>query len=165
MSNLQLRNQGLLFKWLSRFFVEPSALWRKVIQEKYNYPPYITMVGILDVNKGGLWKNICNSLARNTNASYIIRNCIRRQLGNGVGTLFWFDIWASDMALKDNFPRLFSISPSHMATTNQTGSCTDCLWAWNLNWKQGFRPVIWRSGKNSLIFLIRSILTLKMRIS
>ena len=32
---LQETNQALLTKWLWRFYMEPTAFWRKLIQSKY----------------------------------------------------------------------------------------------------------------------------------
>lgn len=58
--NLLHRNIALLFKWLWRFLNEPDALWRKIIQAKYNYSPSFTISDLTIPTRGGPWRGICS---------------------------------------------------------------------------------------------------------
>jgi hypothetical protein len=40
-------------------------------------------------------------------------------LGDGKGTRFWEDIWVDDHALKDDYPRLYSLCFDHNITVTQ----------------------------------------------
>lgn len=87
-TNLLLRNLGLLFKWLWRFFEEPNSLWRLIIQSKYKYPSHFTLANLFKISKGGPWKEICNSILSHHQAQSLINTCTRMSIGNGRRTFF-----------------------------------------------------------------------------
>lgn len=139
-SNLQVRNQGLLFKWLWRFFIEKSALWRQIINVKYNYPCYLTMSDFAEIKRGGIWKNICNSLLRNPVSKTFIKSGTRRKIGNGASTMFLYDCWASENPLKVICPRLFHLSLNQTGYISQMGSWKNNEWVWDFSWARFLRP-------------------------
>lgn len=74
-SNLLLRNLGLLFKWIWRFFEEPNSFWRQIIQTKYNYPSTITLPNLSKISKGGPCKEICNFILSHPEANSLMKSC------------------------------------------------------------------------------------------
>lgn len=139
-SNILNRNLGLMFKWLWRFFNEPTALWREIVMAKYRYPSNITITEFSPLYKGGPWKNICNAIWNHPQAKNIAVGCIRKQIGSGEKTFFWHDTWVGDRTLKSLCPRLFSISPTPMASVEDMGYWLNDEWNWLFNWKRNLRP-------------------------
>ena len=63
-SNLLFRNLGLLYKWVWRYFREPTSLWRQIVQAKYKYSSSFCLQKVDLLKKGGPWRNICNALLK-----------------------------------------------------------------------------------------------------
>ena len=57
-------------------------------------------------------------------------------LGNGRRTLFWRDKWAGNICLRDEFPRLFSLSNEKFGTVNMFYSIRDAQGNWSLNFRR-----------------------------
>uniref|UniRef100_A0A2N9IY74 Reverse transcriptase domain-containing protein n=1 Tax=Fagus sylvatica TaxID=28930 RepID=A0A2N9IY74_FAGSY len=76
-------NKALLGKWLWRFGIEESKLWRRVVAIKYG------------IERGG-WEEF---------SSHILFD-----VGNGVRVHFWHDRWCGSRLLKEMFPLLFECS-------------------------------------------------------
>ncbi|XP_068504164.1 uncharacterized protein [Phaseolus vulgaris] len=51
---------------------------------------------------------------------------------------FWKDSWLMGEALKNVFPRLFSISSNKHAKLSDLGSWSDGRWVWGLDWRRPF---------------------------
>lgn len=97
--NLLNPNLSLLIKWWWRFFSEPNALWRKIIQGKYGYHSPFSWSDFSIPSMGGPWKQICSSILLNPSAKRIAKSCVRKLVGNGDSTLFWHDLWAGPIPL------------------------------------------------------------------
>ena len=138
-SNLLFRNLGLLFKWLWRYNLEPKALWRTVIQSKYRYPHNYSLADLSHIKCGGPWKKICNTLLSNPKASSLLKNGLRKSVGDGSDTLFWLETWLHEKPLKIACPRLFRISPLQNAHVNEMGCWRNGVWYWSLTWARPFR--------------------------
>lgn len=134
--NLLHMNFALLCKWVWRYFSEPSALWRRVIHEKYDHPPTFNIHDFYTPTKGGLWRNIYKAVLSFLEAKSLLNTKIKTSIGNGVGTLFWHDVWACDRPLKSAFPRLFKLSTNLMASGAMTGVWNGHEWLWCFSWKR-----------------------------
>jgi len=60
---------------------------------------------------------------------------LRRVVGNGRNTLFWFDCWVGEMSLKLKYPRLFDLAVSKECSVEEM---------WRLGWMEGDRAWVWR---------------------
>lgn len=98
--NMLARNLGLLFKWLWRYFQEPKALWRQIIEAKYKYPQEFRMADLAPIRQGGPWKSLCNNILHHENSKKLLVPGSRMQVGNGRKMLFWHDVWINNSALK-----------------------------------------------------------------
>jgi len=102
--NLLMFNHTLLGKWLWRYGVEREAWWRVAVESKYGslWGGWCSRksVGAYGV---GLWKNIRKRWG-------IFSGFSRLEVGDGVRTKFWHDLWCGDMVLKEAFLVLFGIA-------------------------------------------------------
>ena len=138
--NLAHRNLALMFKWLWRYFHEPSALWRAVISDKYGYPSSLTFMDLSIPPSGGPWKQICKAVLTHPIAKTFGSQNIRKNVGCGNQTLFWHEIWVSDSPLKILFPRLFSNCVNPSATVSSLGVWDGLEWHWLIPWCRVLGP-------------------------
>lgn len=57
-------------------------------------------------------------------------------VGVGDTILFWMDSWTGYTLLKEQFPRLFSISLQQHQLISEVGFWNANLWDWNLTWRR-----------------------------
>jgi hypothetical protein len=96
-------NQALLGKWLWRYGREREALWRLVIDAKFESLKGGWCSKEVSGSFGvGVWKHIRREWEK-------FRNFVRFEVGNGANISFWHDRWCGDRSLKQCFPPLFSI--------------------------------------------------------
>ena len=60
------------------------------------------------------------------------------KVGDGKDIYFWKDRWLMGEALKNVFPRLFSISSNKNAKLSELGSWSNGRWVWGLVWRRPF---------------------------
>jgi hypothetical protein len=102
--NIRRFNQALLGKWLWRFAHEEGAWWRSVLVAKYGSNWGGWRSGVISGSHGvGLWKFICMGW-------HNFRRFFKYDVGEGSKIRFWDDIWCGERALKEEYPRLFSIA-------------------------------------------------------
>jgi hypothetical protein len=96
-------NQALLGEWLWRYGRERDALWRLVIDAKFESLKGGWCSKEVSGSFGvGVWKHIRRGWEK-------FRNFVRFEVGNGSNISFWQDWWCGDRSLKQCFPDLFSI--------------------------------------------------------
>lgn len=83
---------------------------------------------------GGPWKRICAAILNNPITKPLALSGIRKKVGNGTNTKFWFDIWLGDSPLKNLFPRLFLL-----ASISSLGFWEGYLWRWSFYWRRNLR--------------------------
>lgn len=133
----------ILFKWLWRYFGEPSAFWRSFIADKKGYSSYLTFCNITIPSYGEPWKTICNMVLKHPVASLFGPQKIRKSVGCGTHTLFWQEVWLGNAPLKTLFPRLFLLSLNPLATIASLGIWDGFEWRWTLLWRRSLRPLAW----------------------
>lgn len=84
LTDLKIKNQSLLTKWIWRFQREKSTLQRHLITAKY-CSSLLPERSILKQSKGP-WKNIVQQLG-------FIFDYVVNIIGNGESTSFWKDSW------------------------------------------------------------------------
>jgi hypothetical protein len=97
-------NRALLGKWLCCYWIEREAWWRIAVDSKFGSLwggwRSFELVGAFGV---GLWKNIRKRWETFLGFS-------RFEVGDGVRTKFWHNIWREDTVLKKAFPVLFGVA-------------------------------------------------------
>ena len=92
--NMAIFNKALLGKWLWRYSMEPTSLWRQVIDSKYGGQGRDWCSDRVRATHGvSLWKHI--------RAGWdVFSNHISYKLGDGSRIRFWHDTWCGDLPLK-----------------------------------------------------------------
>lgn len=156
LGNALNKNLAMLFKWLWRYFDDPSQLWCQVIKAKFKYPASFTIHDLKIPVSGGPWKKICAAILNHPNAKKIAFQGIRKSVKSGTNCLFWLDIWAGSIPLKQAFPRLFSITSEPNASVSAFGFWEGLNWAWTFSWKRVLRPQD-REEKQQLDILLQNV--------
>ena len=127
-------NKALLGKWLWRFGLEESRLWRRVIASKYgvNSGGWTTK-SIRGSHGCGLWRSI------NSGWSDFVPY-VEFVIGTGDRILFWSDRWCGDRPLKDVFPDLYACASNRQATIASTliRSASGSHPEWNVHFVRNF---------------------------
>jgi hypothetical protein len=80
-----------------------------------------------------------------------------KKLGNGKGTRFWLDTWVGGSTLRQQFPRLFSISTHKESCIDQVGEWGAAGWEWKLEWRRSL--FVWEEELlTTLMNLIETII-------
>jgi len=109
-------------------------LWKKVINSKYGGWRSLRE-GEKD-NKDSLW---WKDLREDWSLKGWGRNfeeAINWKVGTGKDVLFWEDNWVGNGALKNAFPRLFSLSSSKASTMVEFGDWNNGKWEWKFVWRR-----------------------------
>jgi hypothetical protein len=97
-------NRALLGKWLWRFGLEESHLWRRVVVARYGVGRGGWFSNTPRGSHGcGLWKHICKGWEDFSRHTHF-------EVGMGSRVSFWHDRWCSDSPLRELFPRLYEFS-------------------------------------------------------
>jgi len=113
---------------------EKEGLWYRVLKARYRE------VGGR-VREGGQhdslwWRSVCSVRGRvNEGVGSWFDGNVRRMVGDGRTTLFWFDHWVGEMPLRIKFPRLFDLAINKESTVEEMAS---------LGWEVEGRAWEWR---------------------
>ncbi|GMI83779.1 hypothetical protein like AT4G29090 [Hibiscus trionum] len=106
--DLSTKNRALLNKWLWRYGLEPSSLWRKVIDAKYNYDPNLLLPRREKGRKESwLWRKIMQPMFEPGNP---FSQHTKLALGDGKHIEFWEDPWTEVPSLRSSFPRIYALA-------------------------------------------------------
>lgn len=105
----------------------------KVIVGKYGldsncWLPYVRGSG----PTSKIWADICSLENSSSPLGYSIRDIFRVQVNLGNATIFWEHSWLGETCLKDEYPRLFSLSTQQEVKAcllwgNSNGGCWELL--------------------------------------
>jgi hypothetical protein len=97
--NLKLQNQGLLLKYLHKFYNKVDIPWVHLLWNTYylgRIPHSMEPIGSF------WWKDVCKLMP-------IFRGFASSSVGDGLSTLFWKDDWLLGVNA-ENFPRAYSFA-------------------------------------------------------
>ncbi|GKB01989.1 hypothetical protein Tco_0830033 [Tanacetum coccineum] len=100
-------NRGLLFKWRWRFFNDKDALWSRFIRAVHGNSGGIEKNS--RVSYSSTWLSIVNEVNKMRNKGIDLLKYMKIQVGNGLNTKFWEDIWMGNKKFKTSFPRAFAL--------------------------------------------------------
>ena len=131
--NLQRFNQILLGKWFWRYGMDREALWKQVVEVKYEsiWGGWCTKED-QEAYGVGAWKGIRRGWNRfHTSLSF--------SRGNGERVKFWHDPWCGDSPLKGAFSDLFSITASKDAAVADLMLVRNGKILWKVDFMRNFQ--------------------------
>ncbi|XP_019418518.1 PREDICTED: uncharacterized protein LOC109329295 [Lupinus angustifolius] len=125
-------NLALLGKWRWRRLQDKDALWVKVINSKYG----LEWLSHPNICSSRWWRDLGKVGSSGEDSGGWFVDNVWKDIGNGLQTLFWHDIWVGNQSLKVAFPRLFNLASNHGAWVGDNGYWKDDVWYWEIPWKR-----------------------------
>jgi len=127
-------NLSLLGKWCWRMLTYKEGLWYRVLKARYS-----EVGGRLqeDGNQSSLWWRMVCRVREGVGegVGHWFDDNVRWVVGDGRGTLFWYDNWIGEIPLRLKFQRLFDLSVSKESTVEKMA---------RLGWEEDGLAWVWR---------------------
>ena len=136
---LRDKNTTLLFKWLWRFGLEESSMWKDVIKSIHNTNCSKLLQQNPITGAATTWSWIVNHCVRNNKLQDIMNEQSLVLIGNGKQNMFWLDCWLNNHCLAEHFPNLFQLSNDKAASIDKMGMWEGYEWIWALSWIRPLR--------------------------
>jgi hypothetical protein len=136
--DIRLVNISLLVKWRWRLLLPGRSLWKDVVIAKYgsHMLQHVEWANFsTPSNVSSWWKNIVN-LEKVVPGKNWLMEAIKRKVGNGEETLFWYSKWASEAPLALLYPRLFILSNYKDCKVSDIVSRNGNSLEWNFVWRR-----------------------------
>ena len=135
--DIRVMNISLLAKWRWRLLDGNFALWKDVLGARYGGCTSV----LLEENASGRprlasswWKDIVK--LGSFGGSNWFNSEVVREVGNGLTSSFWNDVWRGEVCFRVKYPRLFLISANREALVGEVGVVLDHGLEWRLNWRR-----------------------------
>lgn len=143
-------NVCLLLKWWWRFASEPMSLWYRVVCSKYlflggkrNPNP------CLNTSPSYIWNGIVAADNQNLPLSLYYASNLQLKVGTGGRIRFWSNPWCGNVCLKEEFPRLFSLSSQKEGLLKEFVEVSGATKNWSFTFKRSL--FVWE--RNELLRL------------
>ncbi|GJY62363.1 RNA-directed DNA polymerase, eukaryota, reverse transcriptase zinc-binding domain protein [Tanacetum coccineum] len=100
-------NRALIFKWIWRFHSQGFSLWSRVIKAIHGVDGKLGYH--IKPSASSNWIDIVRTLSILLNKGIDLLGYIKKKVGNGEKTLFWYEPWKGDVSFNNLFPRLFAL--------------------------------------------------------
>ncbi|KAK3229949.1 hypothetical protein Dsin_001830 [Dipteronia sinensis] len=132
-------NKGLLARWVWRFGVEESSLWKRVICAKYNIPLKSMKWDWFCGAKGSCFiKTIAGLCRQDTVHGKLLEEGLVVVLGRGDKPRLWSDMLVEGQSLKVVFPRIHALACDKVGYVREFGYWEGTTWVWEVKLR---RPV------------------------
>nr|GEZ36937.1 RNA-directed DNA polymerase, eukaryota, reverse transcriptase zinc-binding domain protein [Tanacetum cinerariifolium] len=113
-SSLYALNRGLMFKWTWRFYTQNTSLWVRVIKVIHGDDGKVG--GYMKDGAKSCLLSIVNEINSLKNKGINLLDFMHVKLRNGDKTAFWEDVWIEGKALKNRYPRIYSLETCKLIT-------------------------------------------------
>ncbi|GKA89918.1 hypothetical protein Tco_0811730 [Tanacetum coccineum] len=103
-SSLYALNRALLFKWVWRFISRENSLWCRFITSMHG-----SKLPIASPFRYSTWLSIIREIYSLKDRGVDLLSHCRIQVGNGLRTNFWNEVWIGDNPLCVLFPRIYAL--------------------------------------------------------
>ncbi|KAL4579070.1 hypothetical protein LXL04_015205 [Taraxacum kok-saghyz] len=131
--SLRVLNYGLLYKWKWRFINGHEQMWVRLIKSIYGLDGGFGRA-ITGGYKGG-WMDVLKLVGELDAQQIVPPSAIRKVVGDGRLTKFWYEVWLGEELLCFKFHRLYALS------LNRECLVSDC-WSnngWRFTWRRNIR--------------------------
>jgi hypothetical protein len=138
-------NLSLHIKWRWRLLQKENALWKDLLVARYGPDARLKVhwIGSNVANRSlSWWKDLCGIDVRDGSSWFA--NNIKRQIGNGNSTRFWYDCWTGTSPLCDRFPRLYMTSMQKESMVSDVWVVMEGVGRWEWRWRR--RPFVWEEA-------------------
>jgi len=132
----KLFNLALLGKWIWRLGSVEVGLWKEVLFSKYGRWRSLGEEG--KDRCCSLWWKDLKEVWSLGGWGRSFEDSFEWKVGDGKNIYFWKYSWLKGEALKNVYPRLFSISSNKDAKLLEFGSWSNGRWVWQLAWRRSF---------------------------
>ncbi|CAL5381019.1 unnamed protein product [Camellia sinensis] len=124
-------NDCMLLKWWWRYDSDDKALSKSVVCSRYGRIDRGWMPS-LNISDGvsSVWKEIVQLTSVNQPLGEFYGGHFKISVGNGRRTQFWYDAWLTNRGLKENFPRLYSLSTEKDESLQKISAKKSSLGVW-----------------------------------
>ncbi|GJT60696.1 RNA-directed DNA polymerase, eukaryota, reverse transcriptase zinc-binding domain protein [Tanacetum coccineum] len=130
MGSLKSFNLALLHKWRWRMFSNTNSLWVKVIKTLHGIKGGFDLNGC---NNNDLWAKIVGSSNYLHSSNILPMDSIHFQVGCGLQTRFWKDIWLGSSPLCTRYSRLFRLEQDKDCLIKDRINNGQWTWNWSNN--------------------------------
>nr|GEX37007.1 RNA-directed DNA polymerase, eukaryota, reverse transcriptase zinc-binding domain protein [Tanacetum cinerariifolium] len=120
-------NKALLFKWMWRFFNDKDALWSRFIRAVHGNSGGIETHS--RVSYSSTWLSIVYEVNKMRNKCIDLLKYMKIQVGNGLNTKFWEDVWMGNKNFKTSFPRIYALESDKNLTVADKMAHNDTAFA------------------------------------
>lgn len=104
-------NVCLMLKWWWRYGREHKSLWKQVVCSRYGgFGERWILAPVEDDMVSTVWKAIVSLVSSNIVVAEFFLQNFKIIMGNGERIHFWTNRWFNNISLRNEFPRLFSLS-------------------------------------------------------
>ncbi|XP_028053421.1 uncharacterized protein LOC114257814 [Camellia sinensis] len=123
--------------WWWRFGAEENSLWKDVICGKYREPGWAWFPSTERASRlSKIWGDIIRTVASRANLMQFFRSNTVVKIGDGRRIRFWSDCWSEGVCLRDEFPRLYSLSVDKVGYVFMFHSNRDAYGNWVFNFRR-----------------------------
>ncbi|KAL4582801.1 hypothetical protein LXL04_007360 [Taraxacum kok-saghyz] len=122
-------NMSILLKWKWRYVNGRHMLWASVITRLYggnggfDRPTH-------GASGGSPWARILAAMGKLNDEGVVSNSTLRRSVGNGVETSFWFDCWVGEQPLAFTYPRLLALETNVHCKVAERWAADGWSWQW-----------------------------------
>lgn len=133
--------------------MKEKALWRQVINSRYGVVGEGWIPNLETPRRvSNVWKGILSRVEVNSDLHAFFLSSIEIHLGDGKRVHSWLDKWLRNTKLKDEFPRLFSLSTKKEESLEYFARRKEISGGWNLSFRRVLRP--WEGVEVNRLYLL-----------
>ena len=79
--------------------------------------------------RSSTWINIICEYKNLSSKGINLLSHMKKKVGNGMNTLFWFDVWLTDIPLMQLYPRIFALECNKNSTVAEKINSISICWS------------------------------------
>ncbi|XP_015950345.1 uncharacterized protein LOC107475226 [Arachis duranensis] len=121
--------------YLSIFRMSVTVAKKLCLCNVVSFGESLNLIGLEGCGSGGVWTNVMQIGGKNKELLGVFREGLQLIIGNGNRTSFWHSGWINGGALKDRFPKLFSVALDKDCHISDCGIWDGLSWVWQFQWR------------------------------